>query len=349
MRRCCGAERRATARPRHSARRARARGALARARSCRARGAAWRCRPRTSRPTAAARCATSTRASCGSRPSRPSPALRDRRAPGARALPLRRRRDARADARAARRRLAAGSGFGERASTSASCSARRAPRSCATTRACRARTPSRSGSSAPFSFRLGPHHLRGRVDRVDRLAEAGRGRVRADRLQDLAPEEAEQLERRHPALALRARRARGLGAGVLPPGLLLRARRPQGARPARATATPRRSRRSCSRSGEGILAQDFEPTPSRAACSICDYRIVCPAAERLTAARRRRRYASARARAGAGSAGIRARACRRRARPRAIGSSSLSAACSRRSTNAWMSGSLCTARPTWRS
>jgi DNA helicase-2/ATP-dependent DNA helicase PcrA len=31
--------------------------------------------------------------------------------------------------------------------------------------------------------------------------------------------------------------------------------------------------------GDGILAQQFEPTPSQAACSICDYRIVCPAAE----------------------------------------------------------------------
>jgi len=30
---------------------------------------------------------------------------------------------------------------------------------------------------------------------------------------------------------------------------------------------------------DGILAQGFEPTPSYAACSICDYRIVCPAAE----------------------------------------------------------------------
>ena len=30
--------------------------------------------------------------------------------------------------------------------------------------------------------------------------------------------------------------------------------------------------------GEGILAQDFEPTPSQAACSMCDYRIVCPVA-----------------------------------------------------------------------
>jgi DNA helicase-2/ATP-dependent DNA helicase PcrA len=32
--------------------------------------------------------------------------------------------------------------------------------------------------------------------------------------------------------------------------------------------------------GKGILAQDFDPTPSPAACSICDYRLVCPAAER---------------------------------------------------------------------
>ena len=32
--------------------------------------------------------------------------------------------------------------------------------------------------------------------------------------------------------------------------------------------------------GEGIASQGFEPTPSYAACSICDYRIACPAAER---------------------------------------------------------------------
>lgn len=34
------------------------------------------------------------------------------------------------------------------------------------------------------------------------------------------------------------------------------------------------------RVGDGIQAQGFEPTPSFAACSWCDYRIVCPAAER---------------------------------------------------------------------
>jgi DNA helicase-2/ATP-dependent DNA helicase PcrA len=32
--------------------------------------------------------------------------------------------------------------------------------------------------------------------------------------------------------------------------------------------------------GEKILAQEFDPTPSQAVCSICDYRIVCPAAEK---------------------------------------------------------------------
>ena len=30
----------------------------------------------------------------------------------------------------------------------------------------------------------------------------------------------------------------------------------------------------------GILKQDFEPTPSSEICSFCDYRIICPAAEK---------------------------------------------------------------------
>ena len=30
----------------------------------------------------------------------------------------------------------------------------------------------------------------------------------------------------------------------------------------------------------GSSGQGFEPTPSYAACSLCDYRIVCPAAEK---------------------------------------------------------------------
>jgi DNA helicase-2/ATP-dependent DNA helicase PcrA len=31
---------------------------------------------------------------------------------------------------------------------------------------------------------------------------------------------------------------------------------------------------------EGILKQRFEPTPSPDVCAFCDYRIICPAAEK---------------------------------------------------------------------
>ena len=30
----------------------------------------------------------------------------------------------------------------------------------------------------------------------------------------------------------------------------------------------------------GILMQDFEPKPSAEVCRVCDYRIICPAAEK---------------------------------------------------------------------
>jgi DNA helicase-2/ATP-dependent DNA helicase PcrA len=32
--------------------------------------------------------------------------------------------------------------------------------------------------------------------------------------------------------------------------------------------------------GSGIARQEFQPTPSAEICSFCDYRIICPAAER---------------------------------------------------------------------
>jgi DNA helicase-2/ATP-dependent DNA helicase PcrA len=76
-----------------------------------------------------------------------------------------------------------------------------------------------------FSFALGPHHLRGRVDRIDRLSDGG----------------FELIDYK---------------TGV--------------------PKTPSQLREVA----DGILGQGFEPTPSYAACSVCDYRIACPAAER---------------------------------------------------------------------
>jgi CRISPR/Cas system-associated exonuclease Cas4 (RecB family) len=143
-----------------------------------------------------------------------------------------------------------------------------------------------------FSFRLGPHHLRGRVDRVDRLAKGGppegerNGEPNGEpeyeyELIDYKtgrPRTAEQLEDdiQLSLYALAAREAWQLESSrqayyyVLDD---LRVPVPCSERDAEAVKDV------VLEVGEGILAQDFSPTPSRAACSICDYRIVCPAAE----------------------------------------------------------------------
>jgi DNA helicase-2/ATP-dependent DNA helicase PcrA len=131
----------------------------------------------------------------------------------------------------------------------------------------------------PFSFRLGPHHLRGRVDRVDRLAGV-EGAAETYELIDYKtsrPKTAEQL-RDDVQLSLYALAARAdwklessrqayyyvLDDEIVP--VPCEDRDPDAVRDIVMEA------------GEGILAQDFEPTPSPAACSMCDYRIVCPAA-----------------------------------------------------------------------
>ena len=76
-----------------------------------------------------------------------------------------------------------------------------------------------------FDFKIGEHHVRGRVDRVDRLP--GR-RLRADRLQDRRAQERSRAGERPAAGALPARRPRGLGHRGQHRQLLLRARRRQG-------------------------------------------------------------------------------------------------------------------------
>ena len=216
-------------------------------------------------------------------------ALRDPRAPGARALPhaARQRGGARRQATLARAGADAADDAVRDGLAAARASATRT-RSASSTRrrvAALERYHERfAGEEASpvwfernFAFRIGPHLLRGRVDRVDR--HPGR-LVRADRLQDRPGAHAVAAEGRHPALALPARRARVVAARVLAAELLLRARRREG--PAR--SPPRRtcsgSRRPRTEVADGILAQQFEPKPSYAACSICDFQLICPAAER---------------------------------------------------------------------
>jgi DNA helicase-2/ATP-dependent DNA helicase PcrA len=130
-----------------------------------------------------------------------------------------------------------------------------------------------------FDFRLGPHHLRGRVDRVDRLA-AGDGEEEFELIDyktSRAKEPAELKDDIQLSLyALAAREAWQLQSSRQAYYYVLDDRK---------VPVPRGERDTDSvkdvvlEVGEGILAQEFEPTPSHAACSICDYRIVCPAAE----------------------------------------------------------------------
>ncbi|HEX2016038.1 MAG TPA: ATP-dependent DNA helicase [Solirubrobacteraceae bacterium] len=126
-----------------------------------------------------------------------------------------------------------------------------------------------------FSFRLGPHHLRGRVDRVDRLPDGGYELID---YKTGRPKTASQLrdDVQLSLYAVGAREAWQLEAALQSYYYVLDDQK---------VAVPHESdsewiRDTVLEVGEGILAQGFEPTPSYAACSMCDYRIVCPAAER---------------------------------------------------------------------
>jgi DNA helicase-2/ATP-dependent DNA helicase PcrA len=127
-----------------------------------------------------------------------------------------------------------------------------------------------------FSFRMGAHTLRGRVDRVDRLPDGdyelidyktGRPRSPAQLREDV------QLS----LYAVGAREAWGLPSSRQSYLYVL-----DDAKVPLPVEEVDRDwiTETVFEVADGIMAQGFEPTPSYAACSICDYRIACPAAER---------------------------------------------------------------------
>jgi DNA helicase II / ATP-dependent DNA helicase PcrA len=132
-----------------------------------------------------------------------------------------------------------------------------------------------------FSFRIGPHHLRGRVDRVDRLGKGeGAGEGAQYELIDYktsrpkGPHELSQ-DVQLSLYALAAREDWGLSSTqqayyYVLDDLIVPV--PEAAQDAQSLESV------VLEVGDGILAQEFEPTPSPTACSMCDYRIVCPAA-----------------------------------------------------------------------
>jgi DNA helicase-2/ATP-dependent DNA helicase PcrA len=126
-----------------------------------------------------------------------------------------------------------------------------------------------------FDIKIGEHHVRGRVDRVDRLPDGGHELI--DYKTGQRKSEADLESDLQLALyRLAAREAWGLEAGtgsyyyVLDGDKVAAPVRPDDAE---------RVERTVLQVGAGILGQDFEPRPSPTVCSWCDYRLICPAAE----------------------------------------------------------------------
>jgi DNA helicase II / ATP-dependent DNA helicase PcrA len=128
-----------------------------------------------------------------------------------------------------------------------------------------------------FTFKLGPHILRGRVDRVDRLPG---GEYELIDYKTGRPKSPDQLveDVQLSLYAVGAREAWRLESSRQAYYYLLDDRKVEV--PADDGDRSDWVREVALEVAGGILSQGFEPTPSIAACSICDYRLVCPAAER---------------------------------------------------------------------
>ena len=126
-----------------------------------------------------------------------------------------------------------------------------------------------------FEFRIGPHYLRGRVDRVDRREDGS--------YEVIDYKTGQRVETgRHGGdiqLALYRLGAREAWDVEIASGsyyYVLEGEKD----PVEAEADDReRVERTALEVGEGILGQDFEPRPSPGVCGWCDFRMVCPASE----------------------------------------------------------------------
>jgi DNA helicase II / ATP-dependent DNA helicase PcrA len=126
-----------------------------------------------------------------------------------------------------------------------------------------------------FDFKVGDHHVRGRVDRVDRLPD-GDYEVIDYKTGERKSEEDLDDDLQLALYRMAAREAWGIEANtgsyyyVLDGDKVAAPTKPDDAE---------RVERTVLQVGEGILSQDFEPRPSPKVCSWCDYRLICPAAE----------------------------------------------------------------------
>jgi len=126
-----------------------------------------------------------------------------------------------------------------------------------------------------FDFRIGPHHLRGRVDRVDQLPGGGYELIDY-KTGDPKPERELEGDVQLAIYRLAAREAWRLdGAAGSYWYVLADEKVAVGSSP----DDLERVEGVVLEVGEGILDQDFEPRPSPEICSWCDFRLICPASE----------------------------------------------------------------------
>jgi DNA helicase II / ATP-dependent DNA helicase PcrA len=126
-----------------------------------------------------------------------------------------------------------------------------------------------------FDFKVADHHVRGRVDRVDRLPE-GDYELIDYKTGERKTEEDLDSDLQLALYRMAAREAWDIEAAYASYDYVLDADKiPAPTRP----DDSERVERTVITVGEGILSQDFEPRPSPSVCSWCDYRLICPAAE----------------------------------------------------------------------
>ena len=127
-----------------------------------------------------------------------------------------------------------------------------------------------------FSFKLGPHLLRGRVDRVDRRPDGSYELI--DYKTGKAKTEDELREDVQLSLyQMGARESWRLETSAQSYFYVLTGEKVP------VTHSPEELERvsaTVAEIADGILAQEFEPKPSYDICRFCDYRIICPAAEK---------------------------------------------------------------------
>ncbi|HEY7453375.1 MAG TPA: ATP-dependent DNA helicase [Thermoleophilaceae bacterium] len=127
-----------------------------------------------------------------------------------------------------------------------------------------------------FAFRIGPHLLRGRIDRVDRHPDGsyelidyktGRAKTEEELREDV------QLS----VYQMGARESWGIETSAQSYFYVLTGEKVP---VEHSDEELERVRATVAEIADGILKQRFEPTPSPEICSFCDYRIICPAAEK---------------------------------------------------------------------